>query len=91
MQVRLIRVDLPEARHSLSNLFRALQAREETMLVFHLILKRDLGAGKQAHGNVRFSDRGKTAGDGVAESCRHQFVPDHCGSRCNELQTVVAH
>src|SRR6266849_3575231 len=91
MHVRLILADLPEARHFLFDLFPELQIREKTMLVFDLFLERDLRAGKEAHGYVWFSDRGKTASDRVAEFRRHQFVSDHCRSRCDELQTVVAH
>src|SRR5262249_20451206 len=92
MHVGLILLDLLEPRH-FPKLFRWLQAREESesMLVLDLFLERDLRAGKKTYRHVWFPDRSKTARDRVAELRRNQFVSDHGGPGCNELQTVVAH
>ena len=60
-------------------------------LAFDVLLKRDLGAGKQTHRYVWFADRGETARDRVIELSHNQFVLDFRGSRCNVVQTVVAH
>src|SRR5262249_62396648 len=56
MYVRLILIDLPEARDFLPNLFRQLQIREETVLVVDLSLEHDLRARKDAHAYLTFSD-----------------------------------
>ena len=37
------------------------------------------------------TDSREAASERVIELCRHQLVSDLCGSRCDELQTVIAH
>ncbi len=48
MRVRFVHVDLPETRY----LLRELLIRQERMAVLDFLLKRDLGARKQAYCDV---------------------------------------
>src|SRR5262245_41078646 len=64
MSVRLIHIDLPEPGYRGFDLAEA-QAREEAaerMVDLDLIFERHLGAGQEAHCNVRLSDGSEATG-----------------------------
>ena len=55
----IIGVDLPEAGKALPDLLVRQDTDAEGRLAFHILVKSELGAGQQAHRDVRFADRRK--------------------------------
>jgi len=70
----VVLVDLPEARKPLFNFLVRENAGAERRLAFDILVECNLGARQQTDRNVRLPDRGETAGDGIPEFGRHQFV-----------------
>src|SRR5262249_13864099 len=58
---------------------------------FHVLLEPDLGTGQETDGDVRFRNRGKSAGGGIPKLRRDQPVADIGRARCDAMETVIAH
>jgi len=63
-----------KARKPLFNLLVRGNAEAERRLAFDLLVECNLGARQQTDRNIWIPDRGETAGDGISEFGRHQFV-----------------
>src|SRR3954454_1707980 len=87
----IIGVDLPEAGKALTDLLIRQDTDAEGRLAFYILVKSELGAGQQAHRDVRLADRRKTAGDGVGELRRYQLVLKLGRTGRDMVQTIVAH
>jgi hypothetical protein len=59
----VVQIDLPKAPEPPGDLLVRQNVDAEQRLAFDVLLKRDLGAGKQTHRYERLADRGETAGD----------------------------
>ena len=85
--VRDVRIDLVEFSDAI---FDA-SGPDPAVVVFDLLGKRELGAGKQADRNSGIAYRGKAAGRGAAEGRRDQRLADFCRTVGDGLETVVTH
>jgi hypothetical protein len=91
--MRLIHIDLPEARHGSLDPAEA-QARQETpegMVNLYLILESHFRARHEAHGNVWLADGREATGNRIAEFGGDQFVSDLGRPGRNEVKTIIAH
>src|SRR6516162_3028308 len=87
----VVHVDLPEACEPLPDLLVWQNASAKRRLAFDILVERNLGAGQQAHRNMRRVGRRKTAGNGIAEFGRNQLVLDPGRPDRDMVQTIVTH
>jgi hypothetical protein len=60
----IVRIDLSEARKTLSDFLVREDANSERWFVFDVVVERDLGAREQANRDMRLADSGEATGDG---------------------------
>jgi len=89
MSMRIMAIDLAKSRHSLLDFL--MPEELEARLVPNYLLEGQLGSRKQAHSDVRFANRRKTARNRAAEAGGYQLIPDLCRSGRDLVQTVVTH
>src|SRR5215470_15292483 len=90
MSVRLLIIDLPEARHLLPDL-SVQQEGAKRGVIFHFVLEREFRAWKQTNRDVGLSNCCESAGDRVRKPRRYQSVAHLCGAGRDKMQAVITH
>jgi hypothetical protein len=72
-------------------IYTRVSEKVQEVFVSDVIVKRHLGAGKEADGHFRFADGGETAGDRFRKLGGYQLISDLSGARGNMMKTVIAH
>jgi hypothetical protein len=94
MDVRPVLVDLVEPTNLVMDcplLFVKEDSLGSTEVTLDFSFERNLGTGNKAHGHLWFADRRKATREGIPKLGRYQFVSDLRRSRCNTVETIVAH
>src|SRR5262245_37414624 len=91
--VRLLRIDLPETSHAVSEPAKteARQQAPESVLVLGLTVEHYFRTGKKADSHIWLSDGCEAAGTGPGKAGRGQLVSDLGGTGCDAVQTIVTH
>src|SRR5262249_6769420 len=93
MSMRLLGIDLPEARYTVSKLAQPQpgQHAAQHMFVLELVIEHYLGTGKQADRHVWLANGRKAAGDGAGKAACDHFFANRGRTRRDAMQAIVTH
>src|SRR5262249_53292558 len=89
MNVRIVHINLAKPCDPV--IYTCLSEELQGAVMLDVILKRQLGAGKEADSDLGLADGGEATGDRFRKNRRYQFISDFSGPRGDEMQTVIAH